>query len=142
MLLIHSFNWSRIKNIWKKETPESSNYLHNIYILTGITDNLEMIWGGDFPGGAVVRTCLPMQGTRVPCLDGIPLGVGQLSPCAMTTEPALQGPGAATAEACAPQWEKPLQWEAQAPKQEQLLLAATRASPGESHEDTAQAKPK
>ena len=49
-----------------------------------------------------IRSCLPMLGTRVPCLDGIPLGVGQLSPCATTTEPALQGPGAITTEACGP----------------------------------------
>ena len=44
----------------------------------------------DFPGGAVVKNRLPMQGTRVQALVWEdPHAAGQLSPYATTTEPAL-----------------------------------------------------
>ena len=60
-----------------------------------------------------LRIRLPMQGTRVQALVWEdPTCVEQLSPCATTTEPALQSPRATTTEAHmprarAPQQEKP-----------------------------------
>ena len=45
----------------------------------------------DFPGGPVVKSCLPID----PWSGKIPHTTEQLSPCATTTEPALQSPGPA-----------------------------------------------
>ena len=46
----------------------------------------------------------------------IPHAVEQLGPCATTAEAALWSPRATTTGACAPQQEKPPQWEARAPQ--------------------------
>ena len=44
-------------------------------------------WPPSPPCSSSVRPCDPPPHTA--SVDGIPLGVGQLSPCATTTEPAL-----------------------------------------------------
>ena len=68
---------------------------------------------GVSPVAQWLRIRLPMQGTRVRALvRKIPHAAEQLSPCAATTEPALQSPRATTPEARAPraralQQEKP-----------------------------------
>ena len=73
-----------------------------------------------------------MQGTRVRSLvrEGSTRGVER---GITTTEPELQGPPAATTEACTPRTrapqDEPPQGEAQDPKKEQRLLTATRDSP-------------
>ena len=59
-----------------------------------------------------------------PWSRNIPLAMEQLSPCAITTEPVLSSPWAATTKgpqprACALQQEKPPPWEACAPQPEQ-----------------------
>ena len=62
-----------------------------------------------------LRILLPMQGTQVQAWSGkISHAAEQLSPCATTTEPALQSPRATPTEAFAPrahalQQEKPPQ---------------------------------
>ena len=65
----------------------------------------------DFPGCQCLRIHLPMQGTQVPRLvQEDPHDAGQPSPCT-TTE--LVHPSA-----CAPQQEKPPEWDAHAPQLE------------------------
>ena len=76
-----------------------------------------------------------MQGQGLDLWSGkIPHAAKQQSLCAVTTEPTLESPQAATTKAhvsrdCALQKEKPLQWEACAEKQESsphlLLLEKT-----------------
>ena len=63
-----------------------------------------------FPGGAVVKNPPAKAGDTgsSPSLRKIPHAAEQLSPCTTTTE-------ALVPRACAPQQEKPPQWEARAP---------------------------
>ena len=69
-----------------------------------------------------LRIRLPMQGHGFEPWSGkIPHAAEQLSPCATTTEPALQSPRATTTEARTPR--------APAPQQEKPPLAAARESP-------------
>ena len=84
----------------------------------------QQCWG--FPGGAVVRIRLPMQGTRVRALvREDPMCRGATKPMHhnyWACGPQLLSPWATTTEACAPrarapQQEKPPQWEAHAPQQ-------------------------
>ena len=56
-----------------------------------------------------------MQETPVPS-EKIPRAVEQLSLSATAIEPVLCSPGVANTETCAPQWEKPPQWEARTPQ--------------------------
>ena len=64
-----------------------------------------------FPGGAVIkRICLPMQGTRVRSL------VQEDPTCRGATKPVHHNYWACAPRACAPQQEKPPQWEARAPQ--------------------------
>ena len=58
----------------------------------------------DFPGGTVVKNPPAIAGDTgsSPGPGKIPQAAEQLSPCATTTEPALQCPRAATTEACVP----------------------------------------
>ena len=66
--------------------------------------------------------CLPVQGTWIRSLvQEIPHATEQLGPCATTAEPELWSLRVTTTEARAPgaralQRERPLQWEARAPR--------------------------
>ena len=88
-----------------------------------------IFWGPDtfrnlmegFPSGSVVRNLPANAGDAglIPWFRKIPRASEQLSPWATTIESELQNSGATTAEpmcprVCAPQQEKPLQWEASA----------------------------
>ena len=74
---------------------------------------------------------LPMLGTQVQSLvweDSTCLG--QLKPkCSRALKSPLMSPCTTSTEACAPQQEKPLQWEAQAPQQRVAPTHTTRQSP-------------
>ena len=77
----------------------------------------------DFPGGTMDRNLSTGAGdtSSIPGLRRFHMPYTELSLCTTFTELVLQDPWVATAEAhapgaCAPKQEKPLQWEASAPK--------------------------
>ena len=81
-----------------------------------------------------LRVCLPMQGTRVRAL------VWEDPTCRRATKPVSHDYWACASGACAPQRERPLQWEARAPR---WRVAPTRRNwrkPSHRNEDPTQPK--
>ena len=75
----------------------------------------------------------------IPLSGKIPHAMGQLSPCATTTEPTFYKYEAHRSRGCAPQQEKPPQWEAHVLELESSLCSpTTRDSPHKSNKDPAQ----
>ena len=70
-----------------------------------------------------LRICLPMQGTQVQAL------VWEDPTCHRATGPVSHNYWACAPGACAPQQERPRQWEASAPRWRVAPLATTRESP-------------
>ena len=107
---------------WPAAAPSPGNVLET-QIFGSTPDMLnQKFWGWDPvicvsispPRASLVvqwlRVCLPMQGTRVRAL------VWEDPTCCGATKPVSHNYWACASEACAPQQERPRQWEARAPR--------------------------
>ena len=141
--LIHVIQ-SNSTNIWK-----STNYVNMLNVQRSI--NLHTFQG--FPSSSSwwlsskESACQCRGHGFCPWSRKIPYTAEQLISCTTTTEPVLQSPGTTTAEptcwtteACAPQQEKPPQWEARAPQLESSPCSPQLEKSPCSNEDPVQPK--
>ena len=89
---------------------------------------------GGFPGGAVLRICLPMQETQVRAL------VWEDPTCRGAPGPVSHNYWACASGACAPQRERPRQWEARAPRWRVAPACRKWRKPSHRNEDPTQPK--
>ena len=81
-----------------------------------------------------LRICLPMQGTRVRDL------VWEDPTCRGATKPVSHNYWACVSGACAPQWQRPRQWEARAPRWRVVPTRRNWRKPSHRNEDPTQPK--